>query len=79
MIENFLSYIKEYILLHVVTYGIFINAIISLSKNNFEITIGSTIVLNILCYIFTYMFKWICSISIKVLRQQDALNHDMFS
>ena len=65
--------------MHVVTYGIFINAIISLSKNNFEITIGSTIVLNILCYIFTYMFKWICSISIKVLRQQDALNHEMFS
>ena len=66
-------------LLHVATYGIFINAIISLSKNSFEITIGSTIVLNILCYIFTYMFRWICSISIKVLRQQDALNHNMLS
>ena len=79
MIEKILSYIKEYILLHVVTYGIFINAIISLSKNNFEITIGSTIVLNILCYIFTYMFRWICCISIKVLRQQDALNHYMSS
>ena len=66
-------------LLHVATYCIFINAIISLFKNNFKITIGSTIVLNVLCYIFTYMFKWICSISIKVLGQQDALNHDMFS
>ena len=65
--------------MHVVTYGIFINAIISLSKNNFEITIGSTIVLNMLCYIFTYMFRWICSISIKVLRRQDVLNYDMFS
>ena len=49
-----------------------------LSKNNFKITIGSTIVFNILCYIFTYMFRWICSISIKVLRQRDALNHVMF-
>ena len=73
-----MSYIKQYILLHVATYDIFINAIISLSKNNFKITIGSTIVLNILCYIFTYMFTWIRSISIKVLRQQDALNHNMF-
>ena len=64
--------------MHVATNGIFINAIISLSKNNFEITRGSTIVLNILCYIFTYMFRWIYSISIKVLRQQDALNHDIY-
>ena len=64
--------------MHVATYGIFINAIISLSKNNFEITVGSIIVLNILCYIFTYMFRWIYGILIKVLRQQDALNHDIY-
>ena len=73
-----IEFLYIYILLHVVTCGIFINAIISLSKNNFEIIIGSTIVLNILYYIFTYMFIWICSISIKVLRQQDALNHDIY-
>ena len=77
--SKILSYIKYYILLHVATYSIFINAIISLSKNNFEITIGLTIVINILCYIFTYIFRWSCSISIRVLRQQDALNHYMFS
>ena len=65
--------------MHVAIYGIFINAIISLSKINFEITTGLTIVLNIFCYIFTNIFSWICNVSIKVLRQQDALNHDMYN
>ena len=78
-ILNFLQFGFECII------GIFINVIILLSKNNFEITIGSTIILNIFCYIFAYIFRWICNVSIKVLRHeyiyilQDILNHDMFS
>ena len=38
------------------TYNILINALILLSKNNFNITLGSIIVLNILYYIFAYLF-----------------------
>ena len=57
-------------------HGVFTNTIILLFNNNFEITIGSSIVLNIFCFIFAYTFRYILGISIK--KYETLTNYKMF-